>query len=247
VRRQEETFNHIFDLTFAILPGDVVCDLLDQFTSVGCGHNYESLGRELFDRYSWGNKNVTAPDGFFVARDSVLAVELKFNAITSLDQLAKYLTLFVVEELFAGKREHLDLLYIFHSNPHASFTTQTGFAPDEINGNITDTLVDAGKGQFVRKILGDNREAMNDVLERIKIHCISWADFRNALVAFAGELENGQGDRTLRRLIDGLATAIAEHPLSNVEEPCDATRIRQPTKSSKTTADHTPKPTHLIR
>jgi len=27
VRRQEETFNHIFDLAFAILPGDVVSDV----------------------------------------------------------------------------------------------------------------------------------------------------------------------------------------------------------------------------
>lgn len=217
VRRQEETFNHLFDLTFAVLPGDVVCDLLGPMTSAGKGHDYESLGREICDRYFWGGENVTTPDGLFLAPESVLAVELKFNAKTSLDQLAKYMMIFVAEEQVAGRRESLDLLYIFNSDPVAAFKTQTGLAPDEIGARLAPILIDAAKGQIAREFLNENQAALVGVLERANVSCISWLDLRNTMVTFAERLGDGQGDRTLRSLISGFASAIAEHPLSNVD------------------------------
>ena len=38
---------------------------------------FESLGREVRDRYGWGNKNVTQQDGLFVSPQSIVGVELK--------------------------------------------------------------------------------------------------------------------------------------------------------------------------
>ena len=218
VRRQEETFNHIFDLAFAILPGDVICDLLCQFTNTGPGHDYASFGREISERYFWSDENVTTPDGFFVAQDSILAVELKFNAKTSLDQLAKYMMLFIVEEQLSGERESLDLLYIFSSDPEATFESQTGVDSEEVNEDLAAKLIDAAKGQIARQFLGDNQESLKGVLERVNIHCISWLDFRDMLVRFSAKLGDEPGDRTLRKLLNGLATAIAEHPLSKVDD-----------------------------
>lgn len=218
VRRQEETFNHIFDLAFAIFPGDVVCDLLCEFTSAGSGHDYASFGREISERYFWGDENVTTPDGFFVAQDSILAVELKFNAKTSLDQLAKYMMLFIFEEYISGERKNLDLLYIFNSKPKATFAAQTGVDCDQINKDLAVRLIGATKGQIARQFLSDNQDSLKGVLDRANVKCISWLDFRNTLLAFAAKLGNESGDRTLRRLVSGLATAIAEHPLSKVDD-----------------------------
>lgn len=218
VRRQEETFNHIFDLTFAILPGDVVGDILNTLTSAGTGHVYKSFGRELSARFSWGeHDNITTPDGFFVAEDSILAVELKFNAKPSLDQLAKYVMLFVNEEMVGGQRANLDLLYIFNSDPDATFEKHVGVRPNSVG---TDLLVDLAKSvshKTVERFLQDHKSAFESALERINVHCIHWQDLSDALKRFTEKLSEKRGDRTLKRLIDGLRTEIADHPLSHVD------------------------------
>lgn len=218
VRRQEETFNHIFDLTFAILPGDVVGDILNRFSSAGSGHNYESIGRELSARYSWGeHDNITTPDGFFVAKDSILAVELKFNAKTSLDQLAKYMMLLVSEELVIGQRANLDLLYIFNSDPDSTFEKHVGVPPNLVGTDLMEDLVMSVSKKRVGRFLLEHKTAFRSVLERTNIHCIHWQDLSDTLKRFTEKLSEERGDRTLKRLIDGLRMEIGGHPLSHVE------------------------------
>jgi hypothetical protein len=216
VRRQEETFNHIFDLTFSILPGDVVSDLFGQFVSAGFGHNYDAYDGDLGQEYFHGNQ-VTAPDGFFLARDSILAVELKFNAKTSLDQLAKYMLLFAREEQRNGERKHLDLLYVFNSRPLEKFAAQTGIEAKDVGSDLMDKLIEAVKADGARKLLQENQQAVQRVLERVNIHCISWNDLRDAVMMFSSMLQQDQGDRTLAALLNGFAAEIAAHPLSNVK------------------------------
>lgn len=216
VRRQEETFNHIFDITFAVLPGDVTGEILGPLTEAGFGHTYDNVGREVGSRYSWGDDNITNPDGFYIAADSILAVELKFNAKTSLDQLTKYLLLFVAEELNTGRRENLDLLYIFNKDPVATFSKQIGVSPNALGDLAYDDLVGSVRNKKVRMFLQDNDTVGRDVLSRIKLTVISWQEFFDCLSKFSNRLSDGRGDRTLKRLIDGLTTEIAQHPLSNV-------------------------------
>ena len=220
VHRQEETFNHIFDLTFAVLPGDVVGEILNVFTSAGSGQLYESLGRELGTRYFWGeHDNITTPDGFFVAEDSILAVELKFNAKTSLDQLAKYMLLFAAEEMVAGQRASLDLLYVFNSDPVSAFEEQIGVKPSAVGEHLFDDLSFSVSNETVKRFLQDNKSAFKSALGRINLSCISWQDLSDTLFEFSKKLKEGRGDRTLKRLISGLITEIAQHPLSNVTRP----------------------------
>ena len=217
LHRQEETFNHIFNLTFAVLPGDVVGEIFNVFTSAGSGHSYESLGRELGTRYFWGEyDNITTPDGFFVADNSILAVELKFNAKTSLDQLAKYMLLFVVEEMVSGQRGNLDLFYVFNSDPAPTFEEQIGVKPTAVGEHLFDDLFISVSNETVKRFLQDNASAFRNTLGRINLSCIMWQDLLDTLVAFSERLEEGRGDRTLKRLISGLITEIAQHPLSNV-------------------------------
>ena len=218
VQRQEEIFNHIFDLVFAILPGDAISDILNVFTHAGSGHSYESLGRELFTRYGWGeHDNITTPDGFFIAKDSILAVELKFNAKTSLDQLAKYMMLIVSEEISFGQYPNVDLLYIFNTNPMPTFKKQTGFSPGEIGVNLFDDLVNSVSNKKVNIFLKEHENELKSTLDRINLNCICWQDLLDSLCNFIEPLEETHGDKTLERLITGLITEIRRHPLSNVK------------------------------
>ena len=219
VHRQEEPFNHIFDLTFGVLPGDIVGDILNVFTSAGHGHSYESIGRELRTRHYWGeHDNIAQPDGFFVADKSILAIELKFKAKTSLDQLAKYILLFVAEQqIFDKWNSSLDLLYVFNTDPDASFEKQTGVNTQAVTEHMFEGLLASVRNKTAKQFLRDNESDVKDTLRRINVSCISWQDFSDALSAFSEKLKDGAGDRTLKRLISGLTTEIAEHPLSNVD------------------------------
>jgi len=217
VRRQEEPLNHIFDLTFGIVPGDVIGEILTEFTDAGFGHSYDMIGAECWMRYRWGRyDNVTQPDGWFVAEGSVLGVELKFNAKTSVDQLAKYIMLFVAEEIVGGQRPNLDLLYIVNSDPNRFFEEQTGIGADNLCGDMFDYIVAPVKNSHVNSFLRENRGAVESALDRIRIHTINWQTFCTKLSAFSRRLGEGKGDRTLGRLIDGLVAEVARHPLSNV-------------------------------
>lgn len=216
VRRQEETFNHIFDLTFSILPGDVVGEIFDVHTGTTARHCYDSFGREFHSRYGWGeHDNITTPDGLFLAKDAVLAVELKFNAKTSRDQLAKYLGLLAAEESVGGKRANLDLLYVFNSNPELTFEKQVGFKPQDICAESFTMLLDAVHNETLTRSLIHQKDHVTDVLKRLRISCITWQEMLDGLVAYSSALGETPGDRTMRRLIDGFVLEISNHPLSN--------------------------------
>ncbi len=125
LKQQEEITNHIFDLTFGILDGKLIYDIFNPYIITNSPQDFTSIGREIIERLSLGG-NVTQQDGFFVGQDAILAVELKFNAKTSFDQLAKYFLLFMKEEEFSGPKEEMTLLYIFNSNPKRTFIKAFG-------------------------------------------------------------------------------------------------------------------------
>jgi len=98
------------------MPGDVITEIFAPFVEATRCHEYHLQGRAIRKRYDWiGDRNVTSPDSFLLSKDAILAIELKFNAKTSLDQLGKYIALFAGEELVGGGRTCLNLLYVFPS------------------------------------------------------------------------------------------------------------------------------------
>lgn len=219
VRRQEEIFSHVFDLTFGILPGDVAGEILHPFVGVTAQQDYVSLGNEVRTRYGGGKyDNVTTPDAFLVAQGAILAVELKFNAKTSLDQLAKYVMLFTAEELLQGKRNELNLLYVLNRDPLTTLRQQLGVDITSIDDALFDRLCSAAKNATVQNHLRGNEAAARSVLQRLRVHGVTWASFTDRLAEFSDSLKvrAGAGDRTLKRLIDGLVEEIRAHPLANL-------------------------------
>ena len=65
LRGKEEILNHVFNLAFAIAGNSVVQELLVEPLEFNDQGFFESYGREVKDRYGWGEMNVTQQDGLF--------------------------------------------------------------------------------------------------------------------------------------------------------------------------------------
>jgi len=218
VRRQEETFNHVFNLALSILPGEVIAELFGELAGQPGKYRYELMGPERVGQYPWiAGRNVTSPDAFLVSAESVLAIEIKFNAKTSLDQLAKYVALIAGEEIFGAEHQHLHLLFIFPADGEAKFHKQTSIALDELCEDHFQLLLTATSNVQVRNLFKSNSAAVSAVLSRLKVSCATWAQVARALNQRIACLGRSAGDNTLRRLLEGLEAEIRAHPQSGLE------------------------------
>ncbi|MWD26932.1 hypothetical protein E0K89_005520 [Aquicoccus sp. SCR17] len=218
-KRQEELFNHIFDLTFAIMPPTEIGHLLGKLTGTDPGGAFETFGREIRARYRWPKvANITTPDGFFVSDSAIVSLELKFGAITSLDQLGKYLALFIHEERMTGRREHLLLHYVFPKDAENALAKYFGFAARDLAKQSPETIIGAADNRLVKDFLVENRSELEDVMGRVRLGASNWLEVSEQIALRIEELEGQGRDPTLARLLEGLHSAIQDHPLSGVPE-----------------------------
>jgi hypothetical protein len=219
VRRQEEIFNHIFNLTLSILPGDVISELLGEFVGDARLHDYQLRGQAFRAEYPWmAGANVTTPDSFLLSQESVLAIEIKFNAKTSLDQLGKYVALIAGEEIYGGTHEHLNLLYIYPSNASTKFLQQTSVHPSDLGVEHFPLLESSARSSHVKALFSAHQDVIIDVLSRLRVTCITWKQLLGKLLSYMQNFGDSRGERSLFRLLDGLASEIRAHPLTGVAD-----------------------------
>ncbi|MGC6494367.1 MAG: hypothetical protein ACON5B_16145 [Myxococcota bacterium] len=217
IKKKEETFNHIFDLALAIAPGDVIAELFGALIGATDLHPYEVQGHDIRDRYAWiGGANVTTPDAFLICPTAILAIELKFDAKTSTDQLSKYVALIAGEELLNGRRDAIELLYIFPSDAESKFAKQTGIHPRRLDASAFSEMRNGTKNKRVQLFFDEAPDAVKSVLDRLHISCITWQELSDRITNYSDTIDNTTGGRTLKRLLDGLRDAIQSHPLSRV-------------------------------
>jgi hypothetical protein len=218
VRRIEEMFNNIFDLVFAILPEDVNAEIWSRCTGEEYKKPLKSFGLNIRPRYGWTeHENITQVDGYFISEETVLSVELKFNAKTSRDQLVKYIYLMMLEEKYAGKKKQVHLLYIFNKTPYESLQKQLDCAPENIADLNPRDLQMACKNKKVCRYVEEHFEDFQDILKRLKLFSMDYTEFTNVLSTFSKMQQDDVGGRTLKRLLEGLIYETEVHPLSNVK------------------------------
>ncbi|ESQ90775.1 hypothetical protein ABAC460_08055 [Asticcacaulis sp. AC460] len=209
---QEEILNHFFDLTFAIAPDDLVERiLLKPFEFIDLGH-FESLGREVRDRYNWGyNENVTQQDGLFVSNKTALAVELKLGSKSSRSQIIKYAALLAWEERTNGTKDQLGLLYIVPENARMDHWKKCGVAdPDNIRFLLEN--VDFILPPKISAFLAEEPQLIRSVCDRMKLEVITWHDLRFSLETYRQQLNlQHRGDQTLDKLIAGFLDQLSKH------------------------------------
>ncbi|OJH07371.1 MAG: hypothetical protein AOY29_03750 [Alcanivorax borkumensis] len=219
IRRQEETFNHILNLTLSILPGEVVAEIFGPVANFSVPGDLKVLGKSISNRYSWiAGANATTPDAFLLSESCIFAIEIKFNAKTSLDQLAKYVALIAGEEIQNGKRDFVNLLFVYPLKANEKFISQTNINPVDIGPRYFDMLSDSVGNARVKSLYLSEQESIRDTLSRLNVRCITWQDLYGQIISFMEKLGESNGDKTLFRLLSGLASEILFHPLSCVDE-----------------------------
>lgn len=225
VRGLEETLNHTFDITFAIAPDAVLAEILCRPLGILDAGPFQSIGREVSERYGWGDANVTQQDGFFVSPTSALGVELKLGATTSPIQVLKYLALMVLEEKHSGPKEQLGLLYVTPAKTSDEVFKQcgadaTGLMPKRFWESIAPSKINP----TVRRLLGENTPQFDSALARLQIGFRSWEKLTQACIALRDELPIATpGEQTLSKLLDGFIAAVIEHAgtaVSREPDPC---------------------------
>ena len=219
LRSQEETLNHVFDLTLAIAGDEVVRRLL--FKPLGFDGNgpIESLGREVKVRYGWKG-NVTQQDGFFVSPESIVGIELKLGSETTSEQVLKYVTLMHCEELITGARPNVGLLFIVPNTSRDSIWEQCSIsASGEIDESYLDDVITRKLAKHMQKRIEENGEAYRGLLNRLNLGVISWSDFDESMSEIVSDLApHRAGDQTLIKLLEGLQAQLRDHDGTGIEE-----------------------------
>lgn len=160
--------------------------------------------------------NVTKPDCVLLSERAIIAIELKFNAKTSVEQIAKYATVLAADELHYRQRDRLGVLYIYPTDASKKFERETGLVIGIQKAETLDSLSETIQNVVVHEFVKQHRSALRSVMERLTVACITWVDIHHRLIAYIESLGDGKGDRTLKIILGGLADEISRHPLSKV-------------------------------
>ena len=219
LRSQEETLNHVFDLTLAIASDEVVRRLI--FKPLGFSGNdlIESLGREVKAKYGWKG-NVTQQDGFFVSPESIVGTELKLGSKTTSEQVLKYVTLMHCEELITGKRPNVGLLFIVPDTSRDSIWEQCSIpASGEIDESYLDDVIIQNLAKHMQERIEEHGKAYRGLLNRLKLGVISWSDFDESMSEIMSDLAPYlAGDQTLIKLLEGFQAQLQDHDGTGIEK-----------------------------
>lgn len=215
VKSREETFNHIFTLALSILPGTFISKIFGTFCAIDKPENFQSLQRNTRQRYGWkDDANVTTPDILLVSPETILAVELKFNAPTSPDQLAKYIHILTLEHMLSPQPKTLKLLYILNKNPEKYLPHHIKQSLASIQTLTADDLLTFTNNSHTQNFIQQNPKIITYVLQNTTIYGTTWSDLRKELTKISKSLDTTEGDQTLTHIVAGLIHEIEVHPLS---------------------------------
>lgn len=219
LRSQEETLNHMFDLTLAIAGDEVVRRLIFEPLAFDGNGPIKSLGREVKARYGWKSK-VTQQDGFLVSPESIVGIELKLGSKTRSEQVLKYVTLLHCEELLTGKRPNVGLLFIVPDTSRDSIWEQCGISGSgEIDESYLDGEITQNLKEHMQKRIEEHGEAYRGLLNRLKLDVVSWSDFDESISEILSDLApHRAGDQTLIKLLEGFQAQLRDHDGTGIEE-----------------------------
>ena len=212
--------NHFFNIAFDIADDATVSELLCDPLGLDDAGPFESYGRDFgFKRFGWPEQaNVTQPDGFFLSSNSLIAVELKLESPTRLDQIAKYLAIMHLEEKHSGKRGNLGLLFIVPEKARESIFSKIGMKGATIDSDFMARLKEAK----IPPRLKASAEELEDIAKRVRLVSVSWTWLRDRLKQIESDLDaHNRGDQTLLRLLRGLRTQIERHEKTGIPKPSD--------------------------
>jgi hypothetical protein len=217
---QEVVLNHFFNIAFDIADDTTVSELLCGPLGINDTGPFDSYNQGFgHERFGWPEQaNVTQPDGFFFSSNSLIAVELKLESLTRLDQIAKYLAVMHLEEKHSGKRGNLGLLFIVPEKVRERIFSKIGMKGATIDSDFIARL----KEVKLPLRLKTPAEELEGIAKRVRLASVSWTWLRDRLKQIESELDGrNRGEQTLLRLLRGLRTQIEKHGKTGIPRPSD--------------------------
>ena len=213
LRGDERTLNAFFDIMFAIVPDKLIEQWFCHPLGIRDNSQFRNFGLlELTKRYEWGYKNITQPDGFFVSDKSIICVEIKLDARSSLKQILNYAGLIALEERRSDRRDNVGLLYIAPKQRAEALWRSLGLDGPSMPGNVLGSATAQSLNGGIREIVDHDRKHFEDVLKRLKLKVISWSDLYQCATAEKDSLDpNDSAQQTLYRLLDGFIAQLRVH------------------------------------
>jgi len=210
----ENSLNDIFDLTLAIGSDHIRKRLVFDPLQIEEAGRTKVVGKNISAHFAWPkeNENLTQHDGFYIGPNSSVCVELKLDASSSLDQVAKYAFLQKEEEHRRGSAASLGLLYIVPESKRSVFKNKYVDGKESVIQSILDVENPVSRNSAINMKISDDVEGFRSVLNRMNISVISWRDIATALEELIEHHgTNSSGDRTAARLLEGLLSQIGMH------------------------------------
>ncbi len=219
IQRQEETFNHQFELFASLLSPEDLALVLAPICGLPQGLAISPLGRSTNSHLKWSEMgNYTQPDLFLRGPSAIAMIELKFNAKTNMDQFGKYLALIARDDDLYGGKPLRRLTYILASRePVMALEKQLGQSIRDISQLAPETIATHVKNAKVASYLRENPDPVRRAITQTQINAVSWQALHDRLVEVSKQADNKPGVRTFCRILSGMAEAVLMHPLSKVK------------------------------
>lgn len=212
IHRDEEILNQMIEIALGIAPAAFLARAFFAPLGIETFGPIEVIGREVRARHeALAPQQYTQHDGFYVAPEAIVAMEMKLGARTSIEQLLKYCTQIALEEITHGRKAHVGLIYLVPST--SADRTRSDLALDDPAARAQlweDPLAHTDKSRL-RKLLRRHAGEIREVAKRLQLGIITWDNFLDTLIA-TRESARVEGNETLSNLMDGLIAQIRATP-----------------------------------
>ena len=221
LRSDEVSLNHLLNIGLACIADSVLADLVFKLVDIEASQPITNVNKDFGSRYNViGGQNTTQHDGFYVSENASVGLEIKLMAKTSWDQIAKYAHLHLLEETHSHRKKDLGLLYLMPTSAlkdfKAKFELSGGAVADEI---ISRTEKQSDPKGIYKRIAAEPTRYV-DVLQRMRIKGMSWAAWVDEVERAAAKVDTtSAGGETLRKILDGLSSAVRDHIGTEVHRP----------------------------
>lgn len=217
--RDEELLNQVIEIALGIAPSSFIAQAFFAPLGIETEGQIEVVGREVLSRHAaLAPQQYTQHDGFYVARDAIVGMEMKLEASTQIEQFLKYCTQIALEEITNGRKPQVGLLYLVPAASVARTRRDLSLDAPEVHARIWDDPLSFTDKSRLKNLLKRHGAEIRSVGNRIKVSIITWDDFMRTLLITRASAR-AEKKETLEKLMDGLIDQIRATPgcgLSNI-------------------------------
>lgn len=212
ILRDEEVLNQIIEIALGIAPASFLARAFFAPLGIETAGRIEVIGREVASRHaSLAPQQYTQHDGFYVASNAIVGMEMKLAARTSIEQMLKYCTQIALEEIIHGRKAHVGLIYLVPTTSVARTRFELALDDPAKRAQVwKDPLAHTDKSRL-KKLLQLHASEIYEVGQRLRLEIITWDDFLATIITFL-EFARANEDETLSNLMDGLIAQIQATP-----------------------------------